>query len=256
MAVVGALEPHFLPGALMVKKGRPDLGELEQRIGHAFGDRKLLERALTHVSAIAAKGARVDSYQRLEFLGDRVLGLAICDMLHAAFPKAAEGELSRRLAELVRRETCADVARQWDVGEHLRLGGGEAQTGGAEKVAILGDVCESLIGAVYLDAGYEAARDLVQRNWSELMLKPRRPLRDPKTALQEWAQARALDPPVYREAGRSGPAHAPKFVIAVEVMGFDPVEAEGASKRSAEQAAARAFMAREGVIEPREKGTP
>lgn len=239
----------------MARKSRPDLGELEQRIGHAFGDRSLLERALTHVSAIAARGARVDSYQRLEFLGDRVLGLAISDMLHAAFPKAAEGELSRRLAELVRKETCADIAREWGVGDHLRLGGGEAQTGGAKKVAILGDVCESLIGAVYLDAGFDSARELVRRNWSDRMLKPRRPLRDPKTALQEWAQARGLETPVYREAGRSGPAHAPKFIIAVDVAGFEPVEAEGASKRSAEQAAARAFMTREGVNEPREKSS-
>lgn len=256
MAVDRALEPYLLPGALMAKKSRPDLDELEQRLGHAFKDRALLERALTHVSAIAARGARVDSYQRLEFLGDRVLGLAVSDMLHTAFPKAAEGELSRRLAELVRKETCADIAREWGVGDHLRLGGGEAQTGGAKKVAILGDVCESLIGAVYLDAGFEAARGLVGSNWSERMLKPRRPLRDPKTALQEWAQARGLETPVYREAGRSGPAHAPKFVIAVEVAGFDPTEAEGASKRSAEQAAARAFMTREGVNEPREKGAP
>jgi len=147
----------------------------------------------------------------------------------------------------VRKETCADVASEWGVGEHLRLGGGEAQTGGAKKVAILGDVCESVIGAVYLDAGFHAARDLVQRTWSERMMKPRRPLRDPKTALQEWAQARGLDTPIYREAGRSGPAHAPKFVIEVEVAGFAPTQAEGASKRLAEQAAARAFMAREGV---------
>lgn len=231
----------------MARKPKPDIAALEERIGHRFGDRSLIERALTHVSAVATKGARVDSYQRLEFLGDRVLGLAISDMLYAAFPKAAEGELSQRLAELVRKETCADVASEWGVGEHLRLGGGEAQTGGAKKVAILGDVCESVIGAVYLDAGFHAARDLVQRTWSERMMKPRRPLRDPKTALQEWAQARGLDTPVYREAGRSGPAHAPKFVIEVEVAGFAPTQAEGASKRLAEQAAARAFMAREGV---------
>ena len=239
----------------MARKARPDLAALESHIGHAFKDRTLLERALTHVSAISAGGARIDSYQRLEFLGDRVLGLAVSDMLHAAFPKAAEGELSRRLAELVRKETCADIAREWGVGDHLRLGGGEAQTGGAKKVAILGDVCESIIGAVHLDGGFEAASDLVRRNWLERMMKPRRPLRDPKTALKEWAQARGLETPVYREADRSGPAHAPRFVIAVEVAGFESVAAEGASKRTAEQAAARAFLAREGVIEPREKGS-
>jgi len=231
----------------MARNPKPDIAALEERIGHRFGDRSLIERALTHVSAVAAKGARVDSYQRLEFLGDRVLGLAISDMLYAAIPKAAEGELSQRLAELVRKKTCADVANEWGVSDHVRLGGGEAQTGGAKKVAILGDVCESVIGAVYLDAGFHAARDLVQRTWSERMMKPRRPLRDPKTALQEWAQARGLDTPVYREAGRSGPAHAPKFVIEVEVAGFAPTQAEGASKRLADQAAARAFMAREGV---------
>ncbi|HEY8578482.1 MAG TPA: putative dsRNA-binding protein, partial [Beijerinckiaceae bacterium] len=157
--------------------------------------------------------------------------------------------LSQRLAELVRKEACADVATEWGVGEHLRLGGGEAQTGGAKKVAILGDVCEAIIGAVYLDAGFSAACGLVRRNWSERMMKPRRPLRDPKTALQEWAQSRGLDTPVYREEGRSGPAHAPRFVIAVEVTGFPPIQAEGASKRTAEQSAARAFMAREGVVD-------
>ena len=139
---------------------------------------------------------------------------------YVAFPKAAEGELSRRLAELVRKETCADVAREWGVGDHLRLGGGEAQTGGARRSRSSATSAKSLIGAVYVDGGYEAARELVQRNWSERMLKPRRPLRDPKTALQEWAQARGLDTPLYREAGRSGPAHAPKFIIAVDSPGL------------------------------------
>jgi ribonuclease-3 len=237
----------------MQRKLKPDIAALEEQIGHRFGDPSLLERALTHVSAISMRGARVDSYQRLEFLGDRVLGLAISDMLYSAFPKAAEGELSQRLAELVRKETCADVAEEWGIGGYVRLGGGEAQTGGAKKVAILGDICESIIGAVFLDGGYDAAKGLVGRYWSERMQKPRRPLRDPKTALQEWAQARGLETPVYREAGRSGPAHAPRFVIAVDVSGFPAMQAEGASKRLAEQAAARAFMAREGVIDTKER---
>ena len=231
----------------MPRKPKPDLGALEERIGHTFADRTLIERAVTHVSAVASRGARADTYQRLEFLGDRVLGLAVSDMLFRAFPKAAEGELSQRLAELVRKETCADVAVEWGVGLHVRLGGGEAQTGGTKKTAILGDICEAIIGAVFIDAGFSAAQDLVRRNWTDRMMKPRRPLRDPKTTLQEWAQARGLDTPVYREAGRSGPAHAPRFVIAVDINGFPAVEAEGASKRLAEQAAALAFMAREGV---------
>src|SRR3974390_2094380 len=115
-----------------------------------------------------------------------------------------EGELSRRLADLVRQESCAEVAAAWGVGAHVRLGSGEAQSGGARKTAILADVCESLVGAIFLDAGYGAARDGVARAWREGMLAPRRPLQDAKTALQEWAQARGRPPPLYREIGRSG----------------------------------------------------
>jgi ribonuclease-3 len=222
---------------------------LQARIGHVFADASLLERALTHVSALPAQAPRrADSYQRLEFLGDRVLGLTVSDMLYEAFPEAEEGELSRRLADLVRKETCADVARDWGVGAVLRLGEGEAQTGGANKSAILGDICESLLGAVFLDAGYGAAEALVRRFFSEKMLNPVRPLRDPKTALQEWAQARGLPTPVYRQVGRSGPDHAPVFSIEVSVNGFEPALAEGASKRFAEQASAENFLKREGVV--------
>ena len=142
----------------------------------------LLERALTHISALKGQ-SRVGSYQRLEFLGDHVLGLAISEMLFDAFPKADEGELSRRLADLVRRETCADVARAIDLGAALRLGASEIRAGGRSRIAILADVCESLIGAVFLDGGYDAAKALVERFWAERMRKPARPLRDPKTVL-------------------------------------------------------------------------
>lgn len=225
----------------------PDSGKLEERLGHAFGDRQLLERALTHVSANKQGAPRSASYQRLEFLGDRVLGLAIAELLFASFPRAPEGEMSRRLAELVRKETCADVALDWDVGPFLRLGESELLTGGARNTAILGDVCEAIIGAVFLDAGYDAARALVERSWIERLKKPSRPLRDPKTALQEWAQGRGLAAPTYREVRRSGPAHAPVFTIAVQVEGFADENAQGASKRAAEQAAARGFMARQGI---------
>jgi ribonuclease-3 len=222
---------------------------LQERIGHFFADPELLARALTHVSALPAAQAqrRVDSYQRLEFLGDRVLGLAVSEMLFQQFPHADEGELSRRLAALVRKETCAEVARDLGVGEVLLLGEGEAQTGGAAKAAILGDVCESILGAIFLDAGFEAARDTVRRFFHEKMLNPARPLCDPKTALQEWAQARGLPPPSYRQSGRIGPDHAPVFVIEVSVGGFEPVAAQGSSKRFAEQASARKFLTREGV---------
>jgi ribonuclease-3 len=227
----------------------PDSGRLEERLGHVFGDRQLLERALTHVSANKQGAPRSASYQRLEFLGDRVLGLAIAELLFATFPRAPEGEMSRRLAELVRKETCADVALDWDVGPFLRLGESELLTGGARNTAILGDVCEAIIGAVFLDAGYDAARALVERSWIERLKRPSRPLRDPKTALQEWAQGRGLAAPTYREVRRSGPAHAPVFTIAVQVEGFADENAQGASKRTAEQAAARAFMARQGIGE-------
>lgn len=228
-----------------------DLAVLQARLGHRFADPALLERALTHISALPASQAqrRVDCYQRLEFLGDRVLGLAVSAMLYENFPEADEGELSRRLADLVRKETCADVARSWGAGAFLRLGDGEAQTGGAEKSAILGDVCESVLGAIFLDGGYEAAAAAALRFFSEKMLKPGRPLRDPKTALQEWAQARGLPPPVYRQSSRSGPDHAPVFVMEVRVAGFEPAVAEGGSKRFAEQASADKFLRREGVLE-------
>jgi ribonuclease-3 len=229
-----------------------DLAVLEARIGHVFADRAHLARALTHISALAPTPAlrRADSYQRLEFLGDRVLGLAIAAMLWAHFPDAEEGELSRRLAVLVRKETCAEIAREWGAGEFLRLGEGELSSGGKRKSALLGDICESIIGAVFLDGGYAAAQQLVARAFSERMRNPTRPLRDPKTMLQEWAQARGLAPPAYTLAGRSGPDHAPDFIIQVAIPGFEPVEARGSSKRAAEQAAAQCFLAREGVSEP------
>ncbi len=227
-------------------RGKPDLSALEARVGREFADKALLRWALTHVSA-AVK--RPDSYERLEFLGDRVLGLAVAHMIYEAFPGESEGELSRRLAALVRKETCAEVAESWGVGPHIRLGEGEAQTGGRKKRAILGDVCEAIIGAVFLDGGAAAAEDVVRAAFGPKMLEAGRSLRDAKTALQEWAQARRLAPPRYRLVTRSGPDHAPAFELAVEIEGFDPASGAGTSKRAAEQAAAAAFMAREGVAE-------
>jgi ribonuclease-3 len=230
-----------------MSRGRvKDRSALEDRIGYHFADKTLLERALTHISA-ASGGARVNSYQRLEFLGDHVLGLVISDMLYRAFPRANEGELSRRLADLVRKETCADVARAIDIGPALSLGSSESQAGGRLRATILADACEALVGAVYLDGGYPAAESFVERFWKERMLKPPRPLRDPKTMLQEWAQARALPTPVYRELARTGPHHNPKFRVAVELPDRPPAEGIGASKRAAEQAAAAEMLAAVGV---------
>jgi ribonuclease-3 len=228
----------------MSKKPLPDLAPLEERLGHRFGRIALLRQALTHVSSCIN---RKDSYQRLEFLGDRVLGMAIADMLYRAFPDAAEGELSRRLAELVRRETCAEVALEWGVAPYIRLGEGEAQSGGAKKAAILGDVCESVLGAVLIDAGYEDAARLVRASFGSRVVQESQASRDPKSALQEWAQGRGLTTPVYRLDAQTGPDHQPQFRISAIVDGFEPAAGEGSSKRHAEQAAAEAFLAREKI---------
>jgi len=180
-----------------------------------------------------------------------MLGLVVAEMLYDSFPAADEGELSRRLADLVRRESCAEVARAWGVEAHVRLGESERQAGAAAKDAILADVCESLIGAVFLDAGYETAKQTITRAFDARMRAPRGPLRDPKTTLQEWAQARGLEAPRYREIGRTGPDHAPEFEVEVVVTGFAPSTAKGGSKRAAEQAAALAFLTREGIAHER-----
>ena len=229
-----------------VRRKATPASPLETTIDYRFKDPDLLERALTHISALKGQG-RTGSYQRLEFLGDHVLGLAVSEMLFAAFPKAEEGELSRRLADLVRRESCAEVARVIDLGAALRLGASEIRAGGRSRIAILADVCESLIGAVFLDGGYQAAKSFVERYWADRMRKPVRPLRDPKTVLQEWAQARGLPTPSYREVERTGPHHDPVFRVAVMLPNRDPAEGRGRSKRAAEQAAAAAMLAREGV---------
>jgi ribonuclease III len=230
----------------MAKREGASLALLEAQLDYRFKDISLAERALTHLSATSTASAanRLDSYQRLEFLGDRVLGLVVADMLYAAHSEAGEGELSIRLAALVRREACAEVAAQWGVGPHLRLGVGEAQAGGREKTAILADACESLIGAVFLDGGFKPARALIEKAWAPRMRAIAAPERDAKTALQEWAQARALAAPAYDEVERSGPDHAPKFTVQVSIEGYASEMGTASSKRAAEQAAAKAFIAR------------
>ena len=229
-------------------------GSLETRIGYKFTDAALLDSALSHISALKGARNRAGSYQRLEFLGDHVLGLVISDVLFRAFPKADEGELSRRLADLVRKETCAEIAVTIELGAAIKLGSSEANAGGRKRPAILADVCEALIGAVYLDGGYPAAEGLVERLWQVRMQAKAQPLRDSKTVLQEWAQARGLPTPVYREVGRTGPDHSPVFCVAVQLPNFAPAEGSGRSKRGAEQAAATAMLARERVKPERRNG--
>lgn len=230
----------------MNRRSQP-LSGLEDRIEHRFASQELLLQAVTHSSAIAPSKRTAQSYQRLEFLGDRVLGLVVADLLHTRLPRANEGELSRALNALVRKETCAEVARDIGVGPYLRLGEAEARTGGAEKAAILSDVTEAIIGAIFLDAGFDAATTFVAREFGPRIDPATTRRADAKTALQEWAQGRGLDPPSYQELERSGPDHAPSFVIAVVVSGFAPVQAEGLSKKLAEHQAAEAFLIRENI---------
>jgi ribonuclease-3 len=235
------------PSATKETNRRRGTIEFEERIGYRFRDAALLEQALTHISALTGARNRAGSYQRLEFLGDHVLGLVVSDMLFRAFPKADEGEMSRRLADLVRKEACADVARAIELGEAIRLGASEANAGGRSRTAILADVCEALIGAIFVDGGYPAASTLIERLWSARMRTPARPLRDSKTALQEWAQARGLPTPAYREVERTGPDHDPEFRVIVELPDLMPAEGLGRSKRAAEQAAAAAMLTHAGI---------
>jgi ribonuclease III len=242
------------PAAKEPRRRKRSATALEERIGYRFKDAALFDCALTHISALKGSRNRAGSYQRLEFLGDHVLGLVISDMLYRSYPKADEGELSRRLADLVRKETCAEIARAIELGPAIRVGASEANAGARSRLAILADVCEAVIGAVYLDGGYKAAEELVERLWQARMQATTQPLRDPKTVLQEWAQARGLPTPAYREIARSGPDHDPEFRVAVQLPAFAPAEGLGRSKRAAEQAAASAMLVREGVERTRRHG--
>ena len=252
---VAAKEPDTAPADGQKEPRRRRRGTvLEERIGYRFKDGALLDCALTHISALKGSRNRAGSYQRLEFLGDHVLGLVISDVLFRAFPKADEGELSRRLADLVRKETCAEIAVTIELGAAIKLGSSEANAGGRKRPAILADVCEALIGAVYLDGGYPAAEGLVERLWQVRIQAKAQPVRDSKTVLQEWAQARGLPTPVYREVARTGPDHSPVFCVAVQLPNFAAAEGSGRSKRAAEQGAAAAMLARERVKPERRNG--
>lgn len=220
------------------------LTALQTRIGHQFRDAAVLRQALTHASALARAAA---SYERLEFVGDRVLGLAIASMLYKTYPDAPEGELAHRYNALVRRETCAQIAIELGIDAALTVSPQEAQSGGRRKTAILADACEAVLAAVFLDGGFEASAALIEREWSPLMRQSRLPGRDPKTLLQEWLQARGFEPPAYVEVERSGPDHAPVFTIRVSGDGIEPAEGSGKSKRDAEQTAARVVLVRAGL---------
>lgn len=218
-----------------------DLSAFQARIGHVFADQALLVRAVTHSSISST--TRPDN-QRLEFLGDRVLGLVMAEALFAADRAATEGQLAPRFNALVRKETCAAVAREIDLGAVLKLGRSEMLSGGRRKEALLADALEAVIAAVYLDGGFGAARDVVLTLWGARIKSVAQDARDAKTALQEWAQARGQIPPRYTEIGRAGPDHAPVFTVEVRLESGESETAEAPAKRHAEQAAARRLLAR------------
>ena len=246
MALDRALEPDLHADPVAMSTRRPDLPTLEVRLDYRFADRKHLTEALTHVSRTGGG----PTYQRFEFLGDRVLGLAVADILLTAFPAASEGDLSRRLAELVRRETCAEVGEAWGLGPLLLLGPGGGNAAMRRNPSILADACEAVFGAVFVDGGFEAARDLVRRSFEPRLAGLVEVPANPKTVLQEWAAALGKPPPIYVIVGRSGPDHAPRFAIAARVEGLDEAIGSGRSRRAAEQAAAQAVLVREGVRTP------
>ncbi|MEJ6395664.1 ribonuclease III [Gymnodinialimonas sp. 2305UL16-5] len=209
------------------------------RLGHRFADPSLLARALTHSSL--SSPTRGDN-QRLEFLGDRVLGLVMAQAVLAADEAAKEGQLAPRFNALVRKEACADVARQIDVGAAMRLGKSEMSAGGRRRMALLGDAMEAVIAAVYLDAGFDVAQEVVLRLWGDRIDRVADDARDAKTALQEWAQGRGMAPPSYSELARSGPDHAPVFQVRVTLADGRYADGQATAKRQAEQAAASALL--------------
>lgn len=216
--------------------------ELGERLGHRFGKPSLLTEALTHRSAVVANGPYKYGYERLEFLGDRVLGLVIADLLLERFPTESEGALARRFNALVQGETLADVAAEIDLGAHLIMAAGEDQAGGRDNKSILSDVCEAVIAALFLDGGLEAAGQFIRRYWTPMLIQAKRPKRDGKTRLQEWAQSRGLPLPDYKMLSREGPPHNPIFAVRVVVEGAGEADGQGSSKRMAEQAAADALL--------------
>lgn len=221
------------------------IAELERRVGHVFADRELLERALTH-SSVGDRVAGARNNERLEFLGDRVLNLIVAEELMRRMPETDEGDLTKAFHKLVNVEACADAAHRVGLGEALRLGGGAGKLGMRGNVRVVGDACEALIAALYLDAGFDIARDRVLDMWRENFdaLNSSK-ARDPKTLLNEWAMARGAPPPVYRVLDHKGPAHAPTFRIEVFVPGYEPEAAEAGSKRDAEKAAALRMLDRQ-----------
>jgi ribonuclease-3 len=221
-----------------------DRTKLEALIGHVFAEKERLDRALTHASARTQKGA---NYERLEFLGDRVLGLCVAEMLFRTFGTATEGELSVRLNQLVSADTCAEVADELGLHLYIRTGADVKKLTGKRMLNVRADVVESLIAAVYLDAGLEVARGFIVKYWEKRAVRADGARRDAKTELQEWSHAKFGVTPNYRVEERSGPDHDPRFTVTVEVAGVKPETGVERSKRAAEQVAATKMLEREGI---------
>lgn len=215
-----------------------NLAELEARLGHTFSDKSLLKRALRHA---ASTGEPQTDNERLEFLGDRVLGLAIAEELLRRFPDDPEGQLARRYNALVSKTACAAIAEAMGLESHVRDKHKQASDS-AVTPRVMADICEALVAAIYIDAGLGAASAFVLRHWQQGLETAEGTRRDPKSQLQEWALSRALPVPDYTVTARAGPDHAPLFTIAVTVAGHAPVSGQGPSKREAEQAAAACFL--------------
>lgn len=213
------------------------LKDLEKVLGVSIRDKNLFNRALTHASVAGEK-----NYERLEFLGDRVLGLAMADLLYITFPQEAEGALAKRHAALVQGVTLASIAQELDLGRFVTFSEAERQSGGAANENILADCLEALLGALYLDQGFATCEDLIRRLWGERLMTQTRVPQDPKTELQEWAQGNGLPLPHYEIVGRQGPDHAPIFQICLKVKTVDDVLATGSSRRAAEKAAAKLML--------------
>lgn len=225
---------------------QPDFSALEDALGWVFEDKTLLSRALTH-SSLSGGVRKVRDLERLEFLGDRVLGLLTAEELWRRYPDFEEGEMAPRLNVLVRKETCAKAALHFGLDKHIMMSAWEEDAGGRKKKAILGDVMEALLGALYVDGGLKAARGVYNQFWTPNFEALSKYHRDSKTALQEWSQQRKLGTPDYIVLEADGPAHSPAFAVEVRVKGRKTAQGHGKSKRKAQMAAARAFLIREGV---------
>ena len=221
------------------------LRAVQDRLGYTFSTTDWLERALTH-SSLGQSGPG-SNYERLEFLGDRVLGLCVAELLFSRYPDAAEGERSVRLNRLVSAQTCAEVADDLGLHEFIRTGADVKKLTGKRMANVRADVVESLIAAIYLDGGLEAARAFIHSQWDKRSRETGANRRDAKTELQEWAHQRVGRTPHYRVLDRSGPDHDPRFVVEVEIDGVAPARGEARSKRLAEQDAAETLLKREGV---------